>query len=208
MLKKRIKSEFIRILVFILFFTLLCGCKRKQSVWARVVNKDLPCLKGWKYIVIHHSGTKSGSVESFHKHHLRLGIGGLGYHFIIGNGNGMKDGEIKAGFRWKKQISGCHVSRAARYHNVFGIGICLVGNFERTKPTKKQIKSLVLLIKKLIKKYGIKTTDIIGHKHVVRSKIKLINNKLRVKFLKAKERTLCPGKNLKVADVRKKIDLK
>src|SRR5262245_25118700 len=47
--------------------------------------------RNWKYIVIHHTATGSGSVESIHESHLKnkdksgnpwLGIG---YHFVIGN---------------------------------------------------------------------------------------------------------------------------
>jgi len=85
--------------------------------------------KGWKYIVIHHFATLAGSVEAFHLFHTKQGYGGVAYHFVIGNGNGMKDGEVQETFRWNQQISETHISVNSGDHNVFGIGICL-GNLE------------------------------------------------------------------------------
>ncbi len=108
--------------------------------------------KGWKYIVIHHSATRAGSVKAFHKFHTKQGYGGIAYHFVIGNGNGMKDGEIQETFRWKQKIAGTHVTVKSWDHNVFGIGICLVGNLEKSPATKAQLKSLNLLITKLKKR--------------------------------------------------------
>src|SRR5262249_33711619 len=64
----------------------------------------------WKYIVLHHTATDSGDVQSIHEAHLQnkdkngkpwLGIG---YHFVIGNGSGMGDGAIEPTFRWKEQM--------------------------------------------------------------------------------------------------------
>lgn len=143
--------------------------------------------KGWKYIVIHHSATKAGSVKAFHKFHTRQGYGGIAYHFVIGNGNGMKDGEIKETFRWSQKISGTHVSVNSWEHNVFGIGIVLVGNFENQDPTNAQVLSLKKLIKKLKTSHEIKNNNIYGHKHV--------------DFDNAsgkKEQTDCPGKKLDI----------
>ena len=141
--------------------------------------------QGWKYIVIHHSASSSGSVQSFDRFHTKQGYGGIAYHFVIGNGKGMKDGEVEETFRWKKQMTGTHVSVNAWDSNIFGIGICLVGNFENTKPTKKQIQSLTKLVKKLRKKHHIEKKNIWGHRHT-----KWDENKNRT------EQTLCPGKYL------------
>lgn len=139
--------------------------------------------KGWKYIVIHHSATNAGSVKAFHKFHSRQGYGGVAYHFVIGNGNGMKDGEVKETFRWKQKIAGTHVSVNSWEHNVFGIGICLVGNLEHSPPTKAQLAALKDLVTKLKMNYSIANKNIIGHKHVHYDDA---SNK--------KEQTACPGK--------------
>jgi len=130
----------------------------------------------WKYIVIHHSGTSRGSMKIFDSAHRRRGMeNGVAYHFIIDNGTcGKKDGQIEISQRWKKQIHGghCHIQR----NNEIGIGICLVGNFQKTRPTEKQFRSLVVLIKKLMGKYNIQLKNVTGH-HYMKG-----------------ERTICPGR--------------
>ena len=140
---------------------------------------------GWKYIVIHHSATDAGSVNAFHRFHSQQGYGGIAYHFVIGNGNGMPDGEIQETFRWQQKIAGTHVSVHSWEHNVFGIGICLVGNLEQAPPTKAQLASLKKLVSKLKVKYGIKDHNIFGHKHV-----RYDNGSGKT------EKTACPGRKL------------
>jgi N-acetyl-anhydromuramyl-L-alanine amidase AmpD len=147
--------------------------------------KKSDAYKGWKYIVIHHSATNAGSVKAFHKFHRRQGYGGIAYHFVIGNGNGMNDGEVKETFRWKQKIAGTHVSVHSWEHNVFGIGICLVGNLEVAPPTKAQLEALKKLISKLKTNYSIANKNIIGHKHVYYDDA---SNR--------KEQTACPGNKL------------
>ena len=118
--------------------------------WHSIYSKSSGIAKGWKYIVIHHSGTDAGSADSFHRYHEKMGYGGLCYHFVIGNGNGTPDGKVETGFRWKEQVIGTHVDVNSWYHNIFGIGICLVGNFNKDRPTKKQMESLKKLVQKLM----------------------------------------------------------
>jgi N-acetyl-anhydromuramyl-L-alanine amidase AmpD len=72
---------------------------------------------------------------------------GLAYHFVIGNGLDAKDGKIEIGPRWLKQLKGGHVHREEI--NEAGIGICLVGNLEETKPTRNQMLALQELIEYL-----------------------------------------------------------
>jgi len=126
--------------------------------------------RSWEFVVIHHSATTSGSVESIHREHRqrkdRNGQPwlGIGYHFVIGNGFGMPDGEISSTFRWRDQIHGAH-SGSIR-HNASGIGICLIGNFEYSKPTAAQKESIVRLIAYLIDRYQISSRRIIGHRHI------------------------------------------
>ena len=60
----------------------------------------------WRYIVVHHSAGPTGSAAVFHRWHLKRGWRGLGYHFVIGNGTGSRDGEVEVGFRWRDQIDG------------------------------------------------------------------------------------------------------
>ena len=53
----------------------------------------------WQAIVIHHSGEPAGDAESLRRLHESYGYRGLGYHFLIGNGNGLGDGHGRCGDR-------------------------------------------------------------------------------------------------------------
>jgi N-acetyl-anhydromuramyl-L-alanine amidase AmpD len=105
--------------------------------------------KGWKHIVIHHTATPSATAKGIDRYHReqRHMENGMAYHFLIGNGRGMEDGEIYIGQRWKRQIQGGHLAIEAL--NQSSIGICLVGNFERKPPTARQMQSLRTLTEKL-----------------------------------------------------------
>jgi len=126
---------------------------------------DVPLRRKWTSIVVHHSGTTSGSEESFHRYHKQVnGWRGIGYDFVIGNGHGTGDGVIEVTFRWEKQIHGAHAG--VDHYNQHGIGICLVGNFNSGRPTKAQMDSLVELVSYLQEKCHIPTSKILGHRHV------------------------------------------
>lgn len=121
----------------------------------------------WSYIVLHHTAADRGSVESIHEAHLqrRDSAGkpwlGIGYHFVIGNGKGMKDGSIESTFRWRGQLHGAHAGRSN--YNEHGIGICLVGNFEKYPPTKAQLTATRRLVRQLQTAYGITKRNVVGH---------------------------------------------
>ncbi|QDU40748.1 N-acetylmuramoyl-L-alanine amidase [Maioricimonas rarisocia] len=126
--------------------------------------------RSWKYVVLHHTASSRGSVESIHRAHLqrRDAAGrpwrGIGYHFVIGNGQGMPDGAIESTFRWEEQASGAHAGIGM--YNQVGIGICLVGNFETTPPTAAQLKSVRRLVALLKKRYDIGSREVIRHQDV------------------------------------------
>ena len=137
----------------------------------------------WSYIVIHHTATDRGSaagIDRYHREQRRM-ANGMAYHFLIGNGKGMVDGEIAIGNRWKRQIKGGHV--ASESMNQKAIGICLVGNFEASRPTKKQMASLKALVDYLMKRCSIPRTSVQKHQE--------INTKP----------TICPGKNFDLSAV-------
>ncbi|MGR3218533.1 MAG: peptidoglycan recognition protein family protein [Candidatus Anammoxibacter sp.] len=120
----------------------------------------------WHFIVIHHSASNSGNAANFDRQHREINgwSRGLGYDFVIGNGNGSKNGLIEVGPRWVKQIDGAHAG--VKKYNRFGIGICLVGNFDNTRPTGKQMSSLISLIRYFQERYNIPSENVILHKHV------------------------------------------
>lgn len=130
------------------------------------LNRTRVQSRKWKYIVIHHSATQSGSAKGIDRYHReeRNMENGLAYHFLIGNGRGMKDGEITIGNRWVKQLQGGHL--ASNSLNQQSIGICLVGNFDKTGPTKKQIASLDGLTTYLLNRCRLKVSAVKTHKQI------------------------------------------
>jgi len=122
----------------------------------RIVGPKHPSSR-WRYITIHHSATLEGNAECFDKNHRKRRMGGLFYHFVIGNGTLSGDGEIEVGWRWKRQEG---VNRP------YDIQICLVGNFNKETVSNAQFESLVNLIRVLRKQYDIPLKNIRRHKDV------------------------------------------
>ena len=110
----------------------------------------------WTGIVIHDSGEPAGEPDSLHRLHISRGLQGLGYHFVIGNGNGLGDGVIHVGYRWNQQLPGAHVpGEAGEHHNRHSIAICLIGNGDRRPFTDAQMAQLVGLVQRLQQRLGI-----------------------------------------------------
>lgn len=104
----------------------------------------------WVEIIIHDSGSQHGTVESLAREAQSQGLKGLGYHFVIGNGNGMGDGDLHVGYRWNEQLPGAHLAGPdADWHNLHSIAICLVGNGEVADFTPRQMDRLVALVRGL-----------------------------------------------------------
>ena len=123
----------------------------------------------WRYIVIHHSATTVGGAASFHREHAKKWKNGLGYHFVIGNGSSTQNGEIEVGPRWLRQgkgIDGAHAGN--KRYNKFGVGVCLVGDYSKSGPSKDQIAALRKLCRTLMARYGIPKSRIFPHKDVRR----------------------------------------
>ena len=120
----------------------------------------------WKYIVIHHSGVDTGTLSGIDRYHReeRHMENGLGYHFLIGNGNGMADGEIGVGSRWTKQLEGGHLRSESQ--NRISLGICLVGNFDKNKPTPKQLERLTALIRALLTRCRLSPSAVKTHQQI------------------------------------------
>ena len=108
----------------------------------------------WKFIIVHNSGTRQGNARAFDYYHrkIRRMRNGLAYHFVIGNGTSSRNGQIEIGDRWRRQINGGHVH--SDYMNNIGLGICLVGDFNRDQPTRAQLEATEELIQYLRERCG------------------------------------------------------
>jgi LysM repeat protein len=142
----------------------------------------------WTSIVIHHSGTEVGSargMDNYHRNQRRM-ENGLAYHFVIGNGRGMGDGEIHVGNRWKRQLEGGHLASYAQ--NQVSIGICLVGDFEKQVPTAKQLESLEALVRHLQTTLNLPVSSFTTHR------------------LAHPRHTLCPGKRFPTQEFQRRLE--
>jgi hypothetical protein len=118
----------------------------------------------WRWIIVHHSATTTGGAAAFDKMHRAKGWDELGYDFVIGNGTDTGNGQIEVGSRWVKQKIGAHAKTSDNRFNEYGIGICLVGNFDVERPSPEQLKSLDKLIAYLMVTYHITPDNILRHK--------------------------------------------
>ena len=145
----------------------------------------------WNYIVVHHSAGNFGDIEFLQKVHRERQAGdpidAIPYHYVIGNGNGLALGEVASDWRRTYNIWGAHVSGNNRDRNFRGLGICLIGNFEKHAPDPKQYESLVTLTKSLMEKYEIPAQNVTGHGFTFG------------------ERTKCPGKYFPMAQYKADI---
>jgi N-acetyl-anhydromuramyl-L-alanine amidase AmpD len=118
----------------------------------------------WTSIVIHHSGSPAGSAETLHRQFQSLGYDGLGYHFLIGNGQGLGDGVVDVGYRWNRQLPGAHVvGTQSEHYNQHAIGICLIGNGDRRAFTERQVNELIELVRRLQRELRIPAEQVRFH---------------------------------------------
>jgi hypothetical protein len=116
----------------------------------------------WQSIVIHHSGSPVGGPAEIEARHKAQNFKGLGYHFVIGNGNGLEDGLIYVGYRWLDQLPGAHASGSeGDWYNRHAIAICLVGDGQRRTFTDAQMRRLVQLVSSLARELNIPQDKIV-----------------------------------------------
>jgi hypothetical protein len=117
------------------------GGYNDQPTSAEARAWSVPLRRQWTHIVIHHSASESGSAAAFDAFHRTVKEwDGLAYDFVIGNGKGSGDGTVEVGYRWREQKRGAHAGDD--YMNEHGIGICLVGDFTKARPTPAQLRAL------------------------------------------------------------------
>jgi hypothetical protein len=163
-------------------FTVYVFCTGGAPAGTQAVEPPVPAPRNsaFRSIVIHHSATHGGSAAAFERNH-RARLGGLAYHFIIGNGSGCGDGEIETGYRWRDQIPGPHTKNLEV--NNESIAVCLVGDLQSAPPTRRQVSALLELLERLCRECRIPAERIRCHKEV-------------------DPETLCPGRGLPMDELR------
>lgn len=146
----------------------------------------------WSGIVLHHSLTKDGAsvnwkaIIRYHKEHN--GWSDVGYHFGI----------ERVGKEWRiyegRSLSakGAHVKE--RDFNAKYIGICLVGNYDKTDVPKKAWNLAVSLVEVLQSKFDIPTENVIAHREA-----QAISGVLKI------HRKTCPGLKFDVSKFREEV---
>lgn len=136
-----------------------------------VFNTTQPIQAGrWQAIVIHHSGSPVGTPASLDAQARAMNLKGLGYHFVLGNGKGMDDGEIHLGSRWMHQNPGAHAAgKDADWFNLNSIGICVVSDGDRQKPTPAQMQRLAQLTAALARELKIPAERIYLHRDIAQT---------------------------------------
>jgi len=147
-----------------------------------ILPRDAKPIAGqWQAIVIHHSATPAGDSITLNRQHTASGLSGLGYHFVIGNGQGLGDGLVEVGYRWNRQLAGAHVAGAtatesqngldrtslstadADQYNRHSIGICMIGNGNRREFTDRQMHELITLVRALQAQFRIPGSAVYLH---------------------------------------------
>src|SRR5215471_12518881 len=166
-------------------FTCYMFCTGGEPIEAAAPDPTIlaPRNPAFQSIVIHHSATHGGSAAAFERNH-RARLGGLAYHFIIGNGSGAPDGTVEIGYRWRDQIPGPHTKN--QEINLESIAVCLVGDFEAGAPTKKQMAALLGLLEKVCREGQIPPERVRSHREVDME-------------------TLCPGRGLPMNAIREAL---
>jgi len=150
---------------------------------AGVMPREVPLDRArWNAIVIHHSGTPAGDAATIARMHNSEGLAGLGYHFLVGNGQGIADGFVQVCPRWNQQLPGAHVAARKRSDgstlvnlqsdttadqlNLHAVGICLIGNGDRRPFTPQQLHELGSLVRRLQRELGIPAERVFLHSDV------------------------------------------
>jgi hypothetical protein len=131
-----------------------------------------------RYITIHHDGLptplastgeleSANRLESIRAAHRKRGWADIGYHYAVDRSGRIWDCR-------SLRYEGAHV----KGHNPGNIGILVMGNFDKEKPTKLQLRSLCTQVNALCLTYGIRKGRVRTHREW------------------ASAATACPGRHL------------
>ena len=158
-----------------------------------MIFKQMKRMEKVRRIIIHHSESEFGSAKQFHDWHRSNDWAGIGYHYVICNGDGGDDGEKQIGRLTFWQGAHC------RGNNSDSVGVVLVGSFMDKYPTDLQMNSLIELL----------ATECFIHKLDPTGDYALKPGKI-ISAHRDWNSTDCPGDKLYslIADVRKEVGLK
>ncbi len=143
---------------------------QQPLTWSAIAPPASTAIHPWRFIVLHHSASRGGDAQVIDRDHVaQNGWDGIGYHFVLGNGVDMPLGRIEATFRWRQQSHGAHAGALPlqKQFNTDGIGVCLIGNYEKQAIDPLVERRLVELCARLIDRVPtLSVGRIIGHRDV------------------------------------------
>lgn len=149
----------------------------RRSKWTDALPKTWILREAGHYdrLTLHHAGNSTNfntaknavihDLNGILAGHIERNYGDIGYHFIIDYAGRIWEGRLIA-------YEGAHVSG----QNERNIAVMLLGNFEKQRPSLKQLSAMRQIVPLLCGHYGIKRHRIYGHRDLGPS--------------------VCPGKNL------------
>lgn len=117
-------------------------------------------------IVLHHTAGPAGTVASIRTMHKARGFSDIGYHYLIGNGRGMEDGEIQPGRPESKNGGGVYGNNSNR------LQAAMVGNFHKPDPgytgppSPHQLRTLGEWLLKHGREHAIPAGKVYGHREI------------------------------------------
>ena len=131
----------------------LAGYTNLDPIEQVTLNSVMPDKQKWDFIEVYYSGIDTGDIEEV------AGFDGLknsedaNFHFLVCNGTGGIDGNIRATTKWRKQ----RVALGGQdwFGNNRTIRICVVADGLKFLPTDCQLKRTTGLVEVLARKFDI-----------------------------------------------------
>jgi len=117
-------------------------------------------LCGVDFLVLHHTERSIDWPAFVRLRHRMRGWEDIGYHFVIGNGLFAQPGTLIVGR--PEEYMGAH----AHGYNRNSLGICLIGNFDRSIPDPAQWKAAIDLLAQKSVEYDVDLDHVIGHREI------------------------------------------
>jgi hypothetical protein len=173
--RKRTRKVRRGIVLTILFF-LICNC-----AYLLLLHQFR-----FRYVVIHHTASQVDNYQSIREFHGRKhGWWDAGYHLILSNGStDIPEGYLEATSRYRNMVYS--LSTKSRKHNLFGVHICVVGDYDKQEPSPMVRTSLASAITYLQDRYHIPESNILFHRDC--------------------NSTACPGRNITHERVRQWLE--
>jgi hypothetical protein len=109
-----------------------------------------PVRRGaWRYIYVHQSRKTSTDAQA-----------GQSDHFTIGNGQGIRDGQLHLSQRWDQQLPAMAPPDGTLSEPDVTISICMVGNLDESPPTYDQMRRLIELVRLLQARFAIPAENV------------------------------------------------